>query len=204
MERWDQRLRRIFKDKGWTAAELSRRSGVDRDSVYKYLSGKVKQPRGETLDDLARALGVAPLWLRAGVGPQRSRLQVVGYVGAGELFIPFDDYPDGAGLSEIDLDFGEGDQIAVQVRGTSMTPAYRPGDYLVGSRERGQDIGHCVGRDCIVRLKGGEGYVKTVVRGTERNRFTLVSYNDAPIENVDIDWCAPISWVKRAEQARRP
>lgn len=200
MERWDQRLRRVFQDKGWSAAELSRRSGVDRDSVYKYLHGAVKQPRGETLDKLADALGISPLWLRTGVGAQFSRLRVIGYVGAGEIVIPFDDYANGSGLSEIELDFG-GDQIAVQVRGNSMTPAYRPGDYLVGTR--GQEISHCVGHDCIIRLKSGEGYVKTLVRGSERNRFTLVSYNDAPIENVDIDWCAPIAWVKRAPQAHR-
>lgn len=61
-----QRLQMWLDDKGWSAAELIRRSGVDRDSVYKYLDGKVDNPRGNTFDRLAEPFDKTGLELRHG------------------------------------------------------------------------------------------------------------------------------------------
>lgn len=194
MDAWHDRMARVLDRKGWPQAELARRSGVDEQNVYKYLQGRVAQPRGDTLPRLARALGVNPLWLRDGVGPELSHVEIVGYVGAGEQFIPAPD----ATLGELQLDFSETDPIAVIVRGGSMAPVYRPGDYLLCSRKRDGEISACLNKDCVVLTTDGLGYVKKVVRGAEPDRFTLISYNADPIENVELDWCAPIMWVKRA------
>ena len=66
MTSWKKRLQRSFKATGWTKAELSRRSGVQYDSLSKYLDGKVEQPRGDNLLKLAKALAVDLTWLRDG------------------------------------------------------------------------------------------------------------------------------------------
>lgn len=63
MQHWSERLKKAMKAKGWTAAELHRRSGVEVERIYKYLQGKVEAPRSPVLDDLSAALGVQPLWL---------------------------------------------------------------------------------------------------------------------------------------------
>ena len=48
--------------RGMSAAELSRRSGVDKAAISRYLSGAVK-PKSEPLVALASVLKVSPIWL---------------------------------------------------------------------------------------------------------------------------------------------
>ena len=147
---------------------------------------------------LADALGVTESWLRFEVGPAVVRIPVVGRVAAGESFLPFDDNPLGSGYDEIEFTLDDADPIAIEVRGESMLPVYRPGDYLLCSRRRGIEIQSCLNKDCVVKTDQGEGYVKKLIHGSSVNSFTLLSYNASPIENVRLLWAAPIIWVKRA------
>ena len=73
MPPWVKRLNDALQRSGWSKSELARRSGVNYDSLNKYLAGKVEQPRGDSLPRLARALGVGDLWLRQGGGPQGAK-----------------------------------------------------------------------------------------------------------------------------------
>ncbi len=146
---------------------------------------------------IAVALGVHELWLREGIGQEVSAIPLVGYVGAGETFYPVDDLAQGEALDGVEFTLEGADPIAIEVRGTSMLPVYRPGDRLLCSRYRGADIDSCVGRDCVVRLTSGEGYIKKLARGRRKNHYTLLSYNAEPIEDVELDWCAPVIWIKR-------
>ena len=83
MIQWAKRLKEALRQSGWTKTELSRRSGVNYDSLKKYLAGKVEQPRGDSLPRLARSLGVSGLWLREGVGPKAAG-KSPGGIGAGK------------------------------------------------------------------------------------------------------------------------
>jgi 7-cyano-7-deazaguanine reductase len=69
MSNWKKRLHEVFSATGWSKVELARRSGIQYDSLSKYLDGKVQQPRGDSLLKLAKTLRVNLLWLRDGVGP---------------------------------------------------------------------------------------------------------------------------------------
>lgn len=53
------RLYQLMNAKGWIQSELSRRSGVPRDSVSTYMNGKA-MPTPANLKKLAEALGMAP------------------------------------------------------------------------------------------------------------------------------------------------
>ncbi len=70
MRPWAKRLNDVFRQSGWSKTEFARRSGVNYDSLNKYLTGKVEQPRGDSLPRLAKSLGVSGLWLREGIGPR--------------------------------------------------------------------------------------------------------------------------------------
>jgi transcriptional regulator with XRE-family HTH domain len=72
---WHQRLNDRIEERGWSRTELSKRSGVPYNNVLKYCSGKVSQPRGPVIDQLADALGIDPLWLLTGEarGADRSK-----------------------------------------------------------------------------------------------------------------------------------
>ncbi len=73
MKPWSDRLQDTLRRTGWSKTELARRSGVNYDSLNKYLTGRVAQPRGDILHRLARALGVNAAWLRDGAGARERR-----------------------------------------------------------------------------------------------------------------------------------
>lgn len=197
MEHWSKRLWRALGWKGWSQRELARRADIDEQKVYKYLQGKVDQPRGDTMLRLADCLGVTESWLRFNVGPAVVRIPVVGRVSNGESFLPVDGNPTNASNEVVDFSLDDADPIAIEVRGESMLPVYRPGDYLLCSRKRGVEIGQCLNRDCVVKTDQGEGFVKKVISGSTDNTYTLISYNAPAIEGVKLLWAAPIIWVKR-------
>lgn len=197
MEHWSKRLWVALNRRGWSQRELARRSGLEEQTVYKYLQGQVDQPRGEAMARLADTLGVSEAWLRFDVGPAIENIPVVGWVSAGESFIPADDFPQGIGYGEVRFELDGADPIAIEVRGESMLPVYRPGDLLLCSRMKGNDLDLCLNRDCVVKTVNGEGYVKKLIWGSQVDTVTLISYNAPAIENVELLWAAPIVWVKR-------
>lgn len=54
-----QRVRRLMIERGWTQAELARRSALTRDSISTYIRG-LTYPTGKSLHALARAFNVPP------------------------------------------------------------------------------------------------------------------------------------------------
>ena len=81
-------MKQALEGKGWSAKELSRRSEISYDNVTKYLKGGVKQPRGDTLDRLADALGIDRLYLKEGIKSDLLRVPI------GEEFSPDPEYFD--------------------------------------------------------------------------------------------------------------
>lgn len=195
--RWNDRARAALKQKGWSIAELARRAELELEALYKQLR-EVDQPRGDVLGKIAAALGVTVTWLRHGEGLPYSEIPVVGFTSAGEGFVPFDDHDKGAAHDVVTIDFGDY-PIAVEVRGNSMLPVYRPGDRLMGTRRDGKNVAEFLGADCVAVTATGEGYVKRLMKGTRSGFFTLRSYNNEfkDIEDVAIAWAARIDWVRR-------
>lgn len=52
---------------GMKVPDVARASGINQTNIYKYLEGKVEQPRGDTVERLAKAVKRPALWLRTGV-----------------------------------------------------------------------------------------------------------------------------------------
>lgn len=52
-----------MRERRMSAADLSRASGIEKGSISRYLSGKRKNASTDTVDKLARALRVSPVWL---------------------------------------------------------------------------------------------------------------------------------------------
>lgn len=66
------RLRELRERRGWSQAELGRRAGIAQSVINRLESGKNRGPSLDTLEQLAKALGVAPGSLLATV-PRKSR-----------------------------------------------------------------------------------------------------------------------------------
>ena len=71
MNDFQKRLRKAIEDKGITASELSRLSGVGKSDISNYING-VYVAKQDKVYLLANALGVDPGWLMTGVEPDLS------------------------------------------------------------------------------------------------------------------------------------
>jgi len=76
MPTFGQRLRREREKKGWSLQELSSRSGVPYETIYRVERGTHHEPRVGVAVKLARALGIS-LDLLAGVYDE-SELEAAG------------------------------------------------------------------------------------------------------------------------------
>ena len=136
---WTARLTEKFNATGWSKTELARRADVSYDNVLKYLAGGVKQPRGDIMGKLAKALGTTEAWLRGFDHPELTMakggfgnvqpVKVTGYVKAGiwqdaRVEGPSMDVPSIGGYP-VDM------QTAYVVDGESLNKIARNGDVLV-------------------------------------------------------------------------
>lgn len=189
---WAARLQDKFKETGWSKAELSRRSDVDYDNVTKYLAGKVKQPRGDVLAQLARALDVDPLWLEKGIDPDAPSRSVPlkGFIGAGQYVEALEHGPD-----EIDAPAdSHPDTVAAQIKGDSQLPMLHDGWVIYWSILNPPAL--MVNKMAVVQLSDGRIMVKTLRNGSQPGLWTLTSFNAADIVDVPVDWAAKIDWIK--------
>ncbi|MGG7567878.1 LexA family transcriptional regulator [Rhodovulum sp. DZ06] len=189
-----ERLREIRTNAGFaTAAEAARKFGWSPVTYRAHESGQ-NGMRPNVAKVYARAFRVSPEWLLYGEGgPEKKGVPLVGEVGAGAIVFPLDD---GGSLDEIDPPPGIGPSaVAVRVTGDSMYPRYDEGDVLVYDRHALPD--ELVNQECVVRLLDGRTYVK-ILRSAASGTYSLESHNAPPIRDVQIEWAAPILWVKRA------
>lgn len=162
-------------------------------------------PNPVYMEKLAELFGVTEAELHYGpdadLHPSQPSTQIVplvGFVGAGDQVFPIDDHPLGHGLEEIELPFtvGNRNRVAVKVRGDSQRPMLRDGWVLSYSRDWEGVPDHCVGQLCVVKVsEDGPTLIKEVRRGYSRGRFNLLSTNAQPIEDVALDWAAPIDII---------
>lgn len=185
---------------GLSQAALAKQVGVAQQLIGQLERGEVRTTK--IIFKIAEVLGVSATQLDSDIPSQNSNkkvIPIVGYVGAGAEILSIDDHQKGAGIEEIEPPFDglSPSMVAVRVRGDSMAPTFRDGEILLYDRQdNGGDLGHLVGKDCVVSLKDGRKFVKQLKR-TPRGEWYLYSVNvDAePIFGVEIEWAAKIKIV---------
>ncbi len=144
---WSQRLKQASATKGISYAELSRLTGISEDSINKYAQGAVDQPRGTTMDVLAKALGVTKFWLLFGQEDQPKDTTTP--TASNILNIPSFSFRAGMGGGGIISDerpqeywpvpkvylrhirLESADLAAIAVEGDSMSPTLESGDQIL-------------------------------------------------------------------------
>lgn len=151
-------------------------------------------PKLDSFLAICKAAHVDPATVLFGDEPQRIEIPVKGIASAGEGWTPAGD----GTIDYLQFDLERDETLAIEVRGNSMAPVYRNGDFLI-CRKQGRAFDNLIGLDCAVLTNDGKGYVKILARGTRPGRFNLKSYNvvNKDIENVQLAWVAPIIWIKR-------
>lgn len=184
------RLKWLRKDQDVTQSAFAALIGVNQSRIPRYENGENEPPR-DTLITIAGLYNVNLEWLIDGIGrPYSKGVPVLGYVGAGEVVWPFDD----GELDYVLPPFGApSDAVGVIVRGDSMEPEISDGDILIYRRDGEFVANNCLNRKCIVKTGSGKIYVKVVKLSTKNyGFFTLLSTNAPPIEDVVIEWAAPV------------
>lgn len=162
--------------------------GVSRSQFIKLERGE-RRLTEQYIDQAARAFGVSAAQI---IAEQEGNLvPKVGYVGAGQVVVPFEadeseyvDAPDDAPRGT----------VAVEVRGESMLPAFNDGDLLFYSKRL--PPAEMLNKRAVVQLSDGRLLVKMVRRGKTPGYWNLGSLNSYDLEDQVIEWAAPIDWIK--------
>jgi transcriptional regulator with XRE-family HTH domain len=178
-------LRRLRLDRNWTqpkaAEELSMSFGK-----YKKLEYGEREIGSEDLSRIAAKYEVS----RDQVLETPKTIQVVGFVGAGstahyyeEAQGPFDEVPM--------IHKGTPQTVAVEIRGESLGALFDRWLVYYDDIRRPPTM-DLLRRLCVVGLEGGQVLIKEIRRGSEPGRFNLLSQTEGLIENVRIEWAAPV------------
>lgn len=190
----------ILDGTGWTQAELADRLDTTQVTVSRWLSGA--EPRGDMRDkirELAGELGIIDEPPRTG----SAMVPVMGFIGAGAEIEPEYAQIPPEGLEQVEVPFALPDDVfALKVVGTSQRPIYNDGDIILVRQQPRRTIDRMIGDAVALQTSDGKRYVKHVMRGRKRGTYTLLSYNDDPIEDVHVVWASEIVGIVPARETR--
>jgi len=172
------------------------RRSYDRSIVNKMTIGR--EVSADEASIIADITGLpVPGYTAAELNKILREIKVVGYVGAGEQVLAFDESMGEQETIEEPPNVGP-NAVAVRVRGDSMFPELDPDDVLVYDTRYESNFDNFVGRRLIISLQDGRQFVKRLKKGSAKDLYTLVSSNprERDIEDVTIEWVAPIAWIK--------
>ena len=114
-----------------------------------------------------------------------------------------DAYPKGGRLKEVPCPRGLDPSkiIAVIVRGESQAPMVTDGWLIFYGRDPEPDTVAVMGRLCVVKIEDGDVLLKQVKRGAIPGKFNLHSVNAPMIEDVALEWAAPVRAMLPPEMA---
>lgn len=210
-----QLLTTVLHDKKWSEGELSRRSGVPQPTVHRILKGDSDNPRIDNVTKLAKALGLDGARLLAGKlaldvdenvvsGPAMlGRVPRLSWVQAGALSEAIDLFEPGFAEEWLDCPFPHSKKaFCLEVRGTSMSPDYRPGELIVV--EPMLEALH--DDDVVCRTPDGQATFKRL-QITEDGTFLLALNPDFPNRIITVpegtEICGVVtgSWMKRRHRS---
>ncbi|MBY0355686.1 MAG: XRE family transcriptional regulator [Rickettsiales bacterium] len=187
-------IRQYIDKSGMTVQQVADKAGTSRGQIYNLMKGE----RGldfEWMKRLAVAFECEPEDLIS----SRKFIPLVGYVGAGQEIHAIDDHAKGAGLDEVDVPPGSGpNTVAVRVKGDSMQPAMQEGWLLYYSNRVEGGCEDLIGSLCVMKVLDGPTLVKNLRKGYAKGCFNLHSYNAEVIEDVRLEWCAKVEFIKPA------
>lgn len=197
-----QRLKRVRRKLGETQAEFGRRFGVDQSTVAKWERNR-QVPESHRLDQLAELEVESMASDEDGeksdgtVNPLFTMVPVVGEIGAGAAVYPIDTDTSTNATGYIRAARGFGAVEAIRVRGDSMWPVYKNGDWVfVENRQTEFPLER--DKEYILDLADGRRLLKTVEPGRSVGLYNLISYNAPPEPDVEIVRAQRVRYIRRA------
>lgn len=189
---FDDLVRQALKVSGLNQAQFAKEMGVSQGTVSRWLSGKANP---EVAHWVAVKSFLASRGEKAGDEGHIPSVPLIGAVGAGAVILPLDNGDSPLEYVEPALKVPAG-TVCVLVKGDSMYPRYFDGE-IIYYRSEPHNPGSVLGRECVVKLADGRMLIKILRKGSAPGLFTLQSWNAPPIEDVVVDYVAPITFVDR-------
>jgi len=186
----------LLKAKRVTQKRFSQGIGMSESALTKSLKGMraLKVEEGATI---ARSLGrpLAEIFSMFGQDVYETwarSIPVLGFVGASEEVILYDEFSDLIGIDELMLPFTGYSGVVLRVKGDSMSPRYLDGDVIAYSERLAPE--QCTGQEVVAKGVDGRLVLKWLQRSA--GALMLVSHNPQvpPIVGVELEWVARIDF----------
>lgn len=190
-----EQIEAAMKVKGFTKRSLSKAADLS-ESAVRDLMTRTDNPGIGTLEKIAEALEM-PVDLLTG---SALGVPVLGDIGAGgEIVFAADPDREVSDISSFPSvprpPLVVGRLMALRVVGSSMLPKYEDGEIVYVARDHDGILPTYLGRYCAVRTGDGGTYLKILSAGSQAERYTLRSLNAPDMENVEVEWAAPVLFV---------
>ena len=206
---WKTRLKEaIDADPKLSMKGVSVAAGLS-DTAVRDILVRDRNPQINNFLAIAKAANVDPSWLLKGKESETPEIRIIGQTMNSEECILMEDEPDKGSKAggardmskwwgRIKFKLNTRDPIALLVGSNELAPAYCKGDIIIAARVYGGDIENVIGSECIVAVEGKTS-IKYVQRYGHSDKYTLRSRftYEPDIEDIKLDWAAPIVWVKR-------
>ena len=175
--------------------KLAEKVGTSRGQIFNLEKGERRLTQ-EWMERIAAQLRCEPSDLLTSSAPRM--VQVVGYVGAGAQVFSYDDHMKGAGLEEVDCppSVEPSETVALRVVGESMMPFMPNGTIVYYTMRHEGGCDDYLNKLCVVQVKDGATLLKILKKGYSKGLYNLMSYNADMIEDVKLEWCARIIFIK--------
>lgn len=189
----------MLRATGLRPSELAARAGLAPSTLTRFLNSPVKHTlSARTLSKLSEVSGVTNEKVVA-IMPHPKGILLVGHLGIGEKVYGIDEQDRETVEAPPGVNYG---MLAIKVVGDSMFPAFWDGDVLYYPSDGAFDRELCLYNECVVRVEGGDTYVKRIMPGSSADTYVLTSYNAPPLLDVRIEWAAPVQFQDKRRRRR--
>lgn len=189
-EQFAAEVRKLLRQSGLTQTQLAASLNTSQGTVSRWLSGK-QSPSVEHWQIVQKALTGS-----AAASHDPQPISVTGHIGLyGRIYL-VENERESAGKMVTPLIPLPSGIASLEVQGFGMAPRYMDGEVVFYDEEHFPPEA-MVGRECIVKVKDGETYLKLVRHGSQPGRFTLVGYSAPDMVDVELEWATPIRFVQR-------
>ncbi|HEU4682970.1 MAG TPA: S24 family peptidase [Nitrospira sp.] len=173
----------ILRLDGWTQMRIGQELSVSQSTVNRWLRGA--QPEGhhrDAVNELFTSLFSS--------GAQEAQIPLKGYIGTGQTIYAVEGGPEYVKAPPE----GSENVVAAKVRGESMLPMLRDGWVVYWSKLLPPS--ELVNTLAVCQAMDGRIMVKTIHHGSKAGFWDLVSLNADVMRDVELEWAAPIDWIR--------
>lgn len=192
-----KRIKERREELGLTQEQLGSKLWLNKSTIQRYETGKVKTIKLPVIQSIAECLLVNPDWIvcktnkkniDVSEGTTKIKIPVLGRVAAG---IPIEAVEEIIGYEEISFkEFNaEYEYFGLVIKGDSMKPRMQSGDVVIVRKQETAESGDIA----VVLVNGNEATVKKIKIGTDglmliplNQEYEVMMYNNEEIESLPV------------------